>query len=137
MNINFFLKEAKKMGVHSVLITCDDDNIPSLKAIERNGGILRDKIDHDGNALLDVWMSHGDKVTVLPAGFKRIASSSNSPFPKYLTRLSLACGIVKYSKGLCIMSCQFFLHKENTRLIACNSFKTVATLTFSWNRLTL
>ena len=28
---------------------------------------------------LDVWMSHGDKVTTLPAGFVRTASSANAP----------------------------------------------------------
>src|SRR5690606_15670044 len=32
---------------------------------------IRDHIDHaDGAALLDVWMSHGDKVVKLPAGFE-------------------------------------------------------------------
>ena len=33
---------------------------------------------HQGNQT--VWMSHGDHVTQLPAGFTRIASSPNSPF---------------------------------------------------------
>ena len=40
---------------------------------------IEDKIDREGNALLDVWMSHGDKVTELPQGFRIIGSSSNSP----------------------------------------------------------
>lgn len=40
---------------------------------------IEDHIDEQGNALLDVWMSHGDKVTQLPAGFQTIASSDNSP----------------------------------------------------------
>ena len=31
-------------------------------------------------ASLDVWMSHGDRVTALPDGFKVIASSANSPY---------------------------------------------------------
>ncbi|MDD5037569.1 MAG: glutamine-hydrolyzing GMP synthase, partial [Methylococcaceae bacterium] len=30
--------------------------------------------------LLDVWMSHGDQVTVLPPGFKLIASTETAPF---------------------------------------------------------
>ena len=29
---------------------------------------------------LDVWMSHGDKVTALPPGFRAAAASTNSPF---------------------------------------------------------
>jgi len=31
-------------------------------------------------AALDVWMSHGDRVTQLPAGFQTIAASANAPF---------------------------------------------------------
>ena len=27
---------------------------------------IEDRVDNEGKALLDVWMSHGDKVTVLP-----------------------------------------------------------------------
>ena len=44
--------------------------------------LLRDIEDHaspEGYGLLDVWMSHGDRVTGLPTGFKVIASSDNSP----------------------------------------------------------
>ncbi len=40
---------------------------------------IEDHVGEDGVALLDVWMSHGDKVTRLPPGFDCIASSSNSP----------------------------------------------------------
>jgi len=44
--------------------------------------LLRDIEDHaseEGFGLLDVWMSHGDRVTALPQGFKRIASSDGAP----------------------------------------------------------
>ncbi len=44
--------------------------------------LLRDIEDHtspDGYGLLDVWMSHGDRVTELPRGFKVIASTDNAP----------------------------------------------------------
>lgn len=40
---------------------------------------IEDAISPEGAALLDVWMSHGDKVTGLPQGFKIIASTKNSP----------------------------------------------------------
>jgi GMP synthase (glutamine-hydrolysing) len=33
----------------------------------------------EGHGLLDVWMSHGDKVTELPAGFKVIGSNESCP----------------------------------------------------------
>ncbi|MDX9875190.1 MAG: glutamine-hydrolyzing GMP synthase, partial [Spongiibacteraceae bacterium] len=36
---------------------------------------IRDHVDHDGSALLDVWMSHGDKVSKLPAGFEVMCST--------------------------------------------------------------
>ena len=35
------------------------------------------------NKELTVWMSHGDKVTKLPNGFKKIASSNNSPIAAF------------------------------------------------------
>lgn len=34
----------------------------------------------NGQAFLDVWMSHGDKVTKLPQGFNVIASTANAPY---------------------------------------------------------
>ncbi|WP_263771489.1 glutamine-hydrolyzing GMP synthase [Propionivibrio soli] len=36
---------------------------------------IQDRVNGEGHGLLDVWMSHGDKVTELPAGFKVIACS--------------------------------------------------------------
>jgi GMP synthase (glutamine-hydrolysing) len=41
---------------------------------------LADNRDAQGRSLLDVWMSHGDRVTALPPGFSAIASSDNAPF---------------------------------------------------------
>ena len=40
---------------------------------------LRDHTDEQGRALLDVWMSHGDRVEELPAGFVACAFSANAP----------------------------------------------------------
>ncbi len=39
----------------------------------------KDHVDSDGNALLDVWMSHGDKVTAMPAGFEVMAGTPSCP----------------------------------------------------------
>jgi GMP synthase (glutamine-hydrolysing) len=36
---------------------------------------LQDRTNAEGHGLLDVWMSHGDKVTRLPDGFRTIGSS--------------------------------------------------------------
>lgn len=40
---------------------------------------IEDRVTADGCALLDVWMSHGDKVTRLPPGFKIICGTRNAP----------------------------------------------------------
>jgi GMP synthase (glutamine-hydrolysing) len=40
---------------------------------------IQDKTNPQGHGLLDVWMSHGDKVTALPAGFSVIASNDATP----------------------------------------------------------
>ena len=36
---------------------------------------IKDHVDVDGGALLDVWMSHGDKVVEMPQGFELMAST--------------------------------------------------------------
>ncbi|HYS74672.1 MAG TPA: glutamine-hydrolyzing GMP synthase [Burkholderiales bacterium] len=40
---------------------------------------IQDRINGEKHGLLDVWMSHGDKVTALPPGFKVIASNAATP----------------------------------------------------------
>ena len=40
---------------------------------------IQDRINGEKHGLLDVWMSHGDKVTGLPPGFKVIASNEATP----------------------------------------------------------
>ncbi|QBQ53614.1 glutamine-hydrolyzing GMP synthase [Nitrosococcus wardiae] len=40
---------------------------------------IEDHTTAEGEALLDVWMSHGDRVISLPEGFERIASTDYAP----------------------------------------------------------
>jgi len=40
---------------------------------------IEDRRNDEGHGLIDVWMSHGDKVTALPPGFKVIASNPSCP----------------------------------------------------------
>ncbi len=49
------------------------DNCDLFKNIE-------DAITDNGNALLDVWMSHGDKVVEIPSSFKKIAQTDTCPY---------------------------------------------------------
>ncbi len=41
---------------------------------------IEDRRDGGGRAMLDVWMSHGDRVSELPEGFQGIASTSSIPY---------------------------------------------------------
>lgn len=50
-----------------------DDSHPLFKNIA-------DHVDEMGDAYIDVWMSHGDKVSTLPPEFVGIASTENSAF---------------------------------------------------------
>jgi GMP synthase (glutamine-hydrolysing) len=51
--------------------------------VQGNSRLLHDIKDHvshdDGAALLDVWMSHGDKVVEMPVGFELMAATSSCP----------------------------------------------------------
>jgi len=40
---------------------------------------IEDRVNTEGHGLLDVWMSHGDRVTQIPDGFKLIASTHDVP----------------------------------------------------------
>jgi GMP synthase (glutamine-hydrolysing) len=41
---------------------------------------IADRRDAEGRAVLDVWMSHGDRVEILPQGFSAIASTHDAPY---------------------------------------------------------
>ena len=50
--------------------------------LEGESSLLREIADHtgnDGESLLDVWMSHGDKVVAMPEGFSLMASTPSCP----------------------------------------------------------
>ena len=51
-------------------------NLTGHSALLKN---IEDRISPDGEAFIDVWMSHGDKVTALPPGFKTICKTRNAP----------------------------------------------------------
>lgn len=40
---------------------------------------VEDTVNERGEAVLDVWMSHGDRVETIPAGFETVASNQNCP----------------------------------------------------------
>ena len=40
---------------------------------------IQDRVDASGRSCLDVWMSHGDKVTEMPSGFRAVAGNEACP----------------------------------------------------------
>lgn len=55
--IKLSLIECKKLGIDRVLITCNEENIGSKKAILNNGGVLENQIiDEDGSLLNRYWI---------------------------------------------------------------------------------
>ncbi len=46
------LIKAHELGLKKVMITCNDDNVGSIKVIERNGGILKDKVQTEEEGLV-------------------------------------------------------------------------------------
>jgi predicted acetyltransferase len=46
LQLTLLLKEAQNLNILNPIITCFDGNIPSIKIIEKNGGILINKINN-------------------------------------------------------------------------------------------
>ena len=40
---------------------------------------IQDRVTDEGHGMLDVWMSHGDRISRLPPGFKLMASTESAP----------------------------------------------------------
>ncbi len=64
INLYLCLKEAKKIGLEQVMLTCDTDNLGSNKSIKALGGILsRTDIDPSDNKEINVyWINVNDSI---------------------------------------------------------------------------
>ncbi len=72
---------AKQLGGHVESSQHREFGYAQIRA-RGHSQLLRDIADHttaEGYGMLDVWMSHGDRVTQLPEGFKLIASTDSAP----------------------------------------------------------
>ncbi len=54
--LELLLTKIRNEGYSKVLITCDDDNIASAKTIEKNNGILQDKVVFEGDLVRRYWI---------------------------------------------------------------------------------
>ena len=50
------LQMIQGLGINRVLMTCNDDNIASQKVIEKHGGLLENKVMHEGALLRRYWI---------------------------------------------------------------------------------
>ena len=58
--IRLALVECKKLGIDKVLMTCDKDNIGSVKSIVKNGGVFENEfINSEGHIEQRYWISIG------------------------------------------------------------------------------
>lgn len=55
--LRLVIQEARAMGLERLLVTCDDVNLPSRRVIEKNGGVLQDRVEREGEpAALRYWI---------------------------------------------------------------------------------
>ena len=56
--LKMFLGQEEVKLYKKLLLTCDDDNVASIKTIESNGGIMEDKIVVDGVVVRRYWIEN-------------------------------------------------------------------------------
>ncbi len=89
---------------------------------------IQDETNAEGHGLLNVWMSHGDKVESLPDGFKIIASTDNAPIAgmadesRRFYGLQFHPEVTHTHQGQAIL--QRFLHE----IVGCHSLWTTANI---------
>ncbi|MEQ8427970.1 MAG: glutamine-hydrolyzing GMP synthase [Gammaproteobacteria bacterium] len=89
---------------------------------------IQDETNAEGHGLLNVWMSHGDKVDGLPEGFKVIASTDNAPIAgmadeeRKFYGLQFHPEVTHTHQGQAIL--QRFLHE----IAGCNALWTTANI---------
>ena len=52
------LEECRRLGIRRVLMTCDKDNIASARTIQKNGGMLENEVEHDGEIVQRYWIDN-------------------------------------------------------------------------------
>ena len=55
--LELVLREIESRGYDKVMVTCDDENIGSVKTIEKAGGVLQDRLIFEGTLTRRYWIS--------------------------------------------------------------------------------
>ena len=50
------LNIARSLGIHSALVVCDKNNVGSAKTIQKNGGVLENEVEKDGEVMQRYWI---------------------------------------------------------------------------------
>ena len=92
-----------------------------------HSNLLRAIEDHttsEGYGLLDVWMSHGDRVTALPKNFKVIASSQSAPFAGMANEEKGFYGVQFHPEVTHTIQGQAIISRFLTEICQCNTLWT-------------
>ena len=50
------LEECRRLGIRRVLMCCSQDNIPSARTIQKNGGVLENEVEENGRIMQRYWI---------------------------------------------------------------------------------
>lgn len=87
---------------------------------------LKDQEGEQGQALLDVWMSHGDKVSAMPEGFELSASTPSCPIAAMSNNAKHLYGIQFHPEVTHTLQGQPLFEKFVLDICACNGLWTPA-----------
>jgi len=89
---------------------------------------IEDHVDAAGNALLDVWMSHGDKVTALPPGFALVGETDSAPVAVMADERRLYYGIQFHPEVTHTVEGERILRRFVTDICGCETLWTPASI---------
>ncbi len=93
--------------------------------------LLRDIEDHateEGFGMLDVWMSHGDRVMQLPEGFKVIASTDSAPIAGMADEMRKFYGVQFHPEVTHTTQGQRMIERFLTEICGCECLWTAANI---------
>ena len=85
---------------------------------------IQDEANDEGHGLLNVWMSHGDRVEALPEGFKVIATTDNAPIAGMADEERGFYGLQFHPEVTHTMQGQAILQRFLHQIADCNSLWT-------------
>ncbi|MDX1799375.1 MAG: glutamine-hydrolyzing GMP synthase [Marinobacter sp.] len=97
--------------------------------VRAEGPLLSDIKDHltaQGDSLLDVWMSHGDKVVAMPDGFELLASTESAPIAAMQDTRRNLYGVQFHPEVTHTLQGQRILEHFVTGICACEALWTPA-----------